>query len=304
MSKNLRVEGTAEVNSTGNHLQLGQHNGTKLVVTADGETTFDLGQGRHADVGQVGVVVEGQISGGSQVGGREGGQVGLPEAELASELRERRKGDRLDVTDGDVLGSAEVGEHNIEVLAVTGEVDQVGGVGQVVDVDGLQVGVVLNVEGTDGLQGDTGKGAEASVDDSNVTNVSDTGVEGERLQTSESLPVDGADSSKHGEVHGGEDGRLEDVEVVADRLERGSNDTSQTGGIVGGDATSELLNTVQGEVTREVRIDLDGTGDSLAAGEGVGIALGHDSGVTTWRGSASAMISSRIVYSHWLAKAS
>lgn len=152
MIQNLRVEGTAEVNSTGNDLQVGQLNGAELVVASDGETTFNLGQSRHADVGQVNVVVEGQIGGGGQVGSREGGQVGAPEAELARHRPQRRNGDGLDVTEGDVLGMGEVGEQDLELLAVTGEVDDVGSVGQVVDVDGLQVLVVLNVEGTDGLQ--------------------------------------------------------------------------------------------------------------------------------------------------------
>lgn len=104
----------------------------------------------------------------------------------------------------------------------------------------------------------------------------------ERLQTSKSLPVDGADGGERGEAHGGEDGRLEEVEVVANRVERRSNDTSQTGGIGGVDASGDLLDTVQGEVTREAVVNLDGTSDGLAAGKGVGIGLGHDSGVTAY----------------------
>lgn len=280
MKRNSRVEGTAEVNGTGNGLEVGQDDGVQLVVAGDDETTVDLAQGGHADVGEAGVAVEGQVSGGGQVGSRELGEVGLPETELAGELLQRRNGDGLDVADGQVLGGAEVGELDLELLAVTGEVDQVGSVGQVVDVDSLQVGVVLNVEGADRLQRDTVQSAQTGVDDGDIANVGDTGGEVEVLETSKSLPVDHTDGGELGEAQSGEDGGLVDPEVVADGLEGGGNDAGEAGGIVGGDAALNLLDTVQGEGTGEGLVNLDVTADSRAAGEGVGVALGLDSGVT------------------------
>lgn len=190
MRRNSRVEGTAEVNGAGDNLQLGQLDGTQLVVAGDDEATVNLGQDRHADVGKISVAVEGQVGGRGQVGGGERGDVGCPETELASELLQRRNGDGLDVADGDIAGGAKVGEHDLKLLVVTGEVDQVGSVGQVVDVDSLQVVVVLDVEGTDRRQRDTVQSAQTGVDDGDITNVGDTGGEGESLETGKSLPVD------------------------------------------------------------------------------------------------------------------
>lgn len=277
---NSRVEFAAEVNGTGDGLQLGQQNGAQLVVAGDDETTVDLSQGGHADVGEASVAVEGQVSGSGQVGSGELSEVGRPETELTGELLQGRNGDGLDVADGQVLGGAQVGEFNLELLAVTGEVDEVGSVGQVVDVDGLQVRVVLNVEGANRLQRDTVQSAQAGVDDGDITNVGDTVGEAEVLETSESFPVDHTDGGELGEFQSGKDGGLDEPEVVADRLKGRGNDAGEVGGIVGSDAALDLLDTIQVKGTGEGFVDLDITVDSGAAGKAVGIALGLNSGVT------------------------
>jgi hypothetical protein len=74
----LRIEGTAEVNSSRDGLELGEVNVRELVVTANNEASLDSLENGHADVGQGGVVVEGQISGGGQVGGGESLELSTP----------------------------------------------------------------------------------------------------------------------------------------------------------------------------------------------------------------------------------
>lgn len=173
----LRIEGTAEVNSSRDGLELGEVNVRELVVTANNEASLDSLENGHADVGQGGVVVEGQISGGGQVGGGESLELSTPEAELALELLQGGHGDRANVTEGHVGGSGEVGELNLKLVPVTSEVNQVGGILQVVDVDGLQVGVVGDLELADSLEGDTVQGGKTSVGDDNITSIGNTGGE-------------------------------------------------------------------------------------------------------------------------------
>lgn len=273
---NLRVEGTAEVNSTSDRLQGRQVNGVQLVVTADDETTVDLGQHRHADVGQLGVVVEGQVSGGGQVGGGESAKVGAPEAELTLELLQGRHGDAANVAEGHVAGSAQVGEVNLKLVVVAGEADQASGVHEAVDVDRLKVGVVEDLEQTDGLQHDTIEVGETSVDDGDIAGISDTGGEDQGLELGKSLPEDGADRGECGEVELGEGGEPVQLERVADRVERGGNDASDVRTTLAGQAAGDLLDAVQGEVAREGIVDGHITAEGRAAGNGVGIALGRD----------------------------
>lgn len=274
------VEGTAEVNGTLDGLQAGQRDDVKVIITGDSETTADGLEDGHGDVGQLGVVLEDQVTSLGQVRGGEGLELGTPEAELASELLEGRQGDSRDVLEGHALTSAEVGEVNLEGVEVAGEADRVGGVLQVVDVDGLQVTVVLDAEKTDGLQRDTVQVGQTSVGDADITGLGDTLGEAQGLQLGKSIPLDATNGVEFGEVEQGESGETLKVEGITNAGEGGSGDGADVGTLGALEATADLLDTAEDKVTAVGLVNGDVTVDAAASVDAIGVALGLDLGVT------------------------
>ena len=276
----LLVEGTAEVNGTVDTLQRGQADGGELVIAGNGESTINGLQDGHADVGELGVVLEDQVTGLGQVGSGEGLELGTPEAELTGELLEGRQRDRGDVLEGHVGTGAQVGEVDLEGIVVTREADQIGGVLEVVDVDGPQITVVLDAESTDGLESDTVEVIQTSVGDADITSLSDTLGEGEGLELRKGLPVDGTNGVELGEVEEGQGGESLQVEGLADRGERVSADGADVRATGANQTTGDLLDTAELEHAAVGLVNLDITLDGGAGVDAVGIALGLDLGIT------------------------
>jgi hypothetical protein len=277
---NSLVEGTAEVNGTVDTLQHGQRDGGQLIVTGNGETTGDSLQDGHADVGQLAVVLEDQITSLGEVGSGEGLELGTPEAELASELLKGGHGDRGDVLEGHVGTGAQVGEVDLEGVEVTREADNVGGVLQVVDVDGLQVTVVLDAEGTNGLERDTVEVSQTGVSDADIAGLCDTLGEVQGLELGESLPVDGTNGVELSELEQGQGGETLQVEALADGGEGRSGDGADISTTGAEKATGDLLDAVELEVAAEGLVNGHITLESGASVDAIGIALGLDLGVT------------------------
>lgn len=276
----LLVEGTAEVNGTVDTLEGGQADGGELIITGNGESTVNSLQDGHADVGQLGVVLEEQVTGLGQVGSGEGLELGTPEAELTGELLERRQGDGGDVLEGHVGTGAQVGEVDLEGVVVTREADQIGGVHKVVDVDGPQVTVVLNAEGTDGLEGDTVQVSQASVGDADVASLGDTLGEGQRLELRESLPVNGTNGIELSEIEEGQGGETRQVEGLSDRGKGGSSDGADVGTTRADQTTVDLLDTTERELAAVGLVDGDITLDGGAGVDAISIALALDLSIT------------------------
>jgi hypothetical protein len=274
------VEGTAEVNGTVDTLEAGERDDVKVVITGDGETTIDGLQDGHGDVGELAVVLEDQVTSVGEVGSGESLELGAPETELTGKLLERRHGHSRDVLEGHALTSAEVGEVDLEGIVVTGEADGVGGVLQVVDVDGLQITVVLDAEETDGLQGDTVEVSQTSVGDADITGLGDTLGEAQGLELGESIPVDAANTVKLGEVEEGDGGETLKVEGLADAGEGRGSDGANVSTLVASEATGDLLDTAQGKVAHERLVNGDVTLDGVASVDAIGVALGLNLGIT------------------------
>lgn len=277
----LLVEGSGELDSTLDVGELRQVNAVQLLVLLDGETTVNKSEIGHRDVVQVRVVVEDQVTSLGQVHGGEVGQASAPETELAVRGLEGRNSDTRDVTEGQALSTLQVGELNVQLVVVSGEVDQTSSVGEVVEVDHLEGVVVLDVEVTDGLQGETIQAGQTSVDDADVANLGNTLAEVKGLQLGESLPVDSTDRAELAEAELREAGEASKGEVLANvgkgvGAERGDVLTTATL-----QATLDLLDTVQGQFAGEGVLNGDITANGGAAGEAIGIGLGLESGVTT-----------------------
>lgn len=282
----LLVEGTAEVNGTVDTLEGRQTDGGELIITGNGESTVNSLQDGHADVGQLGVVLEDQVTGLGQVGSGEGLELGTPEAELTGELLERRQGDGGDVLEGHVGTGAQVREVDLEGVVVTREADQIGGVHQVVDVDGLQITVVLDAEGTDSLKGDTVQVSQTSVSDANIASLSDTLGEGQRLELRESLPVNGTNGVELSEIKEGQGGETLQVEGLSDRGKRGSSDGADVSTTRANQTTGDLLDTTDREVAAVGLVNGDITLHGGAGVDPISIALGLDLGIAAGCGIA------------------
>lgn len=235
---------------------------------------------RHADVGELGVVHEDKVTSAGQVGGNEGLEVSAVETEGAGEGLQGGDGDAADVTAGQVLAGAEVGELNLERVVVGGKGDITGSVLQVVDVDGLEETVVLNVESTNGLEGDTVEGAQLGVVDVDITSGGDTSVEGQGLKSGQNLPVQGTHSVELGEVQVGEGGQTGQLEGTGDLGDGVGGEGGETSDVVKSQVTLDLLDGVESQGAGEVGGDSDVTLDGRAGGDLGGITLGRDLGVT------------------------
>ena len=271
--ENVLVELAAKVDGTGDLLELGEVERLQLVVTGDLEATVDVLEVGHADVGELLVALEDQVTGLGQVRGAEGLELDTPEAELAGQLLERGERSGADVAEGHVLGAGQVGQGDLEGLRVTGEVHEAGGVLQVLDVDLLHILVVGDVELADLLQGDTVEAGQTGVSDVDIAGIGDTLVEAQPLQHGQSGELDGADLGEGGQLQGGEAGEAVQVEGLLDAVEFGGGDGSDVLGHLGREATVNLLDAIEAQIARGLLFDLEVTLDGLAAAVLLEIAL-------------------------------
>lgn len=278
--RNLRAEGTGEVNGTGHLGELGQVDDVQLVVAGDSETTVDSLQDGDGDVGQLGVVLEANVTAGGQVGSVEGLELGSREVDFTLDLLQRGDLHAADVAEVHALGSAEVGELNLEGVLVERQVDDTGGVLEVAQFDGLQVRVGLDVKLANLLQGDTLEGGQTGVGDGHIVGLIDTLVERQGGQTGHGVETDLADGAELGHVEIGQGGDVAEGEVATNGGERVRADGADIGAAVTHQVTLDLLNTVEAQTLAEGALDGHLTIQGLAVGDTVGIALGLDGGVT------------------------
>lgn len=189
---------------------------------------------------------------------------------------ERRHGNAADVTEGHVGTAGEVGELDLERVHVTSEVDQTGGLGQVVDIDGLEVGVLGDVEVADLVEGDTVEAGQTGVGDGDVAGLGDTSSELKLLQLGKSSELDATNAAQRAEAEGVETGKTVELEGVADLTEVGGSQRGKVASASAAEATGDLLDGVQGQGVGDLLGNLDVTLEGLAAVVLVGIALAGD----------------------------
>lgn len=273
------VEGTADVDTTSHVLEVRQGNHLELVVTLNDETTINGSQKGHGDVGELAVVIEGQVTRVRQVRSGESLELGTLEAQLTGELFERRQGYSRNVLEGDALSSAEVRKLHLKGVVVSGEGDFLAGVLQFVDVEGLQVTVVLDVEDTDGLDRDF-QIIQTSVGDTNIAGLGDTLGEVQGLELGESVPLDATDGIELGKFKKSQGRKPLKIEDIANGSKGFSGDRGDVDTLGTLNATSDLLDSRKLERTAVRLINCDITVDGGARIDAVGVALGFDLGVT------------------------
>lgn len=273
------VEGTADIDTTCHLLEVGQGDDVERIVTLDLESTLNASQNRHGDVGELAVVIEGQVTGVRQVRSGESLELCTLEAKRASELFERRQGYSRNVRKGHALSSAEVGQVNLKGIEVSGEGDFLAGVLQSVDVKGLQLKVVLDHKGADGLQIDFDI-IQTSVDDTDITSLGDTLVEVQGLEGRESFPLDATDSIELSKFKQSQGRKLMKTEDIANGCEGASSDGGDVVTAITCQATSDLLDSRKIKRAAVRLINCDITLDGGARSDTISVALGFDLGVT------------------------
>jgi hypothetical protein len=269
----LLIELAAEVNGASNSLQRGQIDVAELVVAGNQETTVDSLESRHADVTELAVGAENQVASLGQVGSAERRESVAPEAKLAGQIMERGHGDSADVAEGHVGTTGQVGQLHLKGVQVTSKVNQASCILQVVDVDGLELSVLGDVELTDGVQRNTVQVCQTGVGDRDITGFIDTLSEFKTLKLGQSSPLDRPDTGKRGEAESGQSGKAVQGEILGDGGQQRRRDGRNVGTTSAGEGAVNLLHVVEGNSARDVLVDLNGTLEGLAGGVAVGVAL-------------------------------
>lgn len=267
--ENLLSKVTAEVKGTSDFLKFRNTlDLLELGVVGNLEGTIDLLQHWQGDIGESRVVVENE--GRPDVGevrSKERLHVVGVESKATGDALKRRQGNAADITEGHVLGFLQVGEGDLQLLVVAGEINISRDLLHLVDINLLQVNVVGDVEVFDTVQFNTFQGVEEGVGDGNALGLGDTLGEREFVQASKRIEFDGADFLEGVELQAIEVGQTLEGELLADLLELGSAKVGDVGGTVAGQATLDLTDTVEGEFARNRIGDHDIAADLGAAGE-------------------------------------
>lgn len=280
-------EFTREVNSTADSLEASEAiDDLECGVVGNLESTAELGKHREGDVGEIRVVIEDEtLASGGQVGSRESLEGVGVETKGTVDRLERWHLNGADVAESSVQGEDQVGEANLEISVVGREADGASSVGNGIDVNGGQVGVVVDVHVANGLERDTGKRLELSVGDGNLVGLLDASSEVETLKSREGSPSDSGDACQGIELKVGQDGEAVEREGTANGVQRRRAEGGQVGSTVDSQVTGDLSNAVQGERAGNGLIDNNIAGPGVARSEGGSGSGAGDGGGAGARGS-------------------
>jgi len=247
---NLRVDLVAvHVESTTNGLENGEAGDIgKLSVVLNGETTTDGRELGERDVGDLLVADNGKSATDvGEVRGLEALKEVAVESEGAVDGGERRNADGGGVGNGDAGGPLKVGEGDRDVATVGVHV-QLGANVAELHGDVVQVVVVLNVHGVNHCEVDTVERVQLGVANADTVGLLDHVGEGKTLEGSESHPLDGVDLVELGEVEGGENLAVLEVEGAVNSPQAVGGQRSELGDVVGGQVASDDFDVVELDV--------------------------------------------------------
>lgn len=261
---NLRVDGiTVHVEGTTNGLKERETADVgKLGVVLDGETARDDGELGEGDVGQGVVVVDGKSAANvSEVRGLHALEEVAVETEGAVDGGERREHDAGAVGNVESVGPDQVGKAERDVAAVGEKLEDVANIAQL-HGDIVKVLVVLDGDTLDGLEVNALKAAQLGVDDADGGGLLDPVGERKTLETRKTVPVNLLNLVELREVEVRENLVPLEVEGAVDGLEAVGGDRGDLANVVGDQVTSDSPDAVELDVLGGA----GGNGD--AAGEG------------------------------------
>lgn len=249
----LRAKVATQLYGTAKLSQLGESsNLLQAGVVDDGQGTTEALEGREGDVGELWVVDEGDITaaGGSHVGGGEALEVVGVEPGGAVDDLERGGRELGDVGDGHVGNPDQVGHGHAQLGTVGLDVQVLG---QVLKrrVELGQAAVVVDVHAADRLQVDTIQALQEGVGDGDGVGTADTRAEAQRVEGGQRLPRDGADVGQSGQVKGGQQGHVGELERSRDGVEGLGRERDDGAIVLQGEVTVNLAGA--GEVDLRVR---------------------------------------------------
>lgn len=274
---NVLLKLADSINSTGDLLQVGEAPDVgQLAVVGDRQTAVDGGQPREGDVVEIPVVVQAEVTALGQVRRPNGLLVDSNESQLAGQRLEGRDLDIAGVAEGHVLALGQVGQVNLELGRVGRNVEQTGRVLQVVHIDLLQRLVGGNIEVTHGLQLNAVEVDQTGVGDANATRVRHALGELQALQFRQGGELDRADG---GELIEGQRGQAQEtlqLEGVTNAAQLGGGDGRDVGGAARDQATLDLLDRAESEITGSFLMETNIALNGAAAPELIRISLGLD----------------------------
>lgn len=277
-------EVTGKVNSIDRLQSRNTSNGTKVSVVSNLINTIDLSELRQGHVHQVRVGSEDEITGGSQVGSRQGSERIRIESQKTIGLLQGRQFNLGQVAESHVLGGLEVREDNLKTLVVGGERSKASDVLDLVDVNLSELVVVVDIDRTDGLEGDTFERSQAGVRNQQLASRLDALVEAQHLKSGQGLEVNRADLLEVSELEVGHLGERGEGEGVADLLEVVCGEGSDVCGALCLEGALDLLDAFEVELAGDGLVDGEVTLDGGAGGEVADIALRFDSDVLAFWG--------------------
>jgi hypothetical protein len=210
-----------------NGRKLGEGDVGRLLAADNGQSATDIGEvGSLNALEEVAVETEGVVHG-----------------------RERRNADGGSVGNVDLVGPDKVGKNNRDVTAVGVHVEVVGDVAKL-HGDVVEVVVVLDVDGLGHLKVDALEGRQLGVDDAHAVGPLDRVGERQALKTGKTLPLNLTNFAQLGEVQGGKDLVLLQVEGSLNPGEAVGGDRGELGDVhcdkVAGDDPHSVKHNVIG----------------------------------------------------------
>lgn len=168
-----------------NSLQVGEGNVGELAVGDNGQTSD----------------ASGEASDGGQVWCGDAIHVVSVESKGSVDSSQGWYTDLGDVSEGHVGSPDQVGEGNLELVTIGVDIDSVGDVGNL-GIEGLQVVVVVDLQGANGVQVDAAKGGQESVADGDTIGLGERCSKIQGRESGESFPVDSLDGGQGIELEG------------------------------------------------------------------------------------------------------
>ena len=200
---------------------------------------------RERQVAQVGAVNKGESATSlGQVGCREAlKRVGV-ESNRSSAGRERWHVDLADISESQVGSALQVGEADLKILVVGGEGQSVGDVLHVVDVDGGQETVVVDVHASNSSQLDTGKRGQLSIGNVDGVGAGDALSKVQTLKSGQADPVDSVDGAQRAHRQGRQNGQAIQLKGSCNGVELVGRNGSELCCVSADKVSSNLLDTV------------------------------------------------------------
>jgi hypothetical protein len=280
LRKNLRVNGVAvHVNSTTNGGEDGEAaDVSELGVVLHRETASNgrkLGEG---DVGRLLAADNGQSATDiGEVGSLDALEEVAVETEGVVHGRERRNADGGSVGNVDLVGPDKVRKNNRDVATVGVDVEVVGDIAEL-HGDVVEVVVVLDVDGLGHLEVDALERRQLGVDDADAVGPLDGVGERQALETGETLPLNLTNFVQLGEVQGGKNLVLLEVEGSLNSGEAIGGDRSELGDVAGDKVAGDDPDSIEHNVIGGAGSDGDASREGGACCEARGVTSVLDGG--------------------------